>query len=73
MKRAVLIIGFVLCVGLGQAEAGVFSTIGQGTVWVWNILPGIVRVVNTGVHFICDNVHTALHTTADLLQIDNLP
>ena len=23
MKRAVLIIGFVLCVGLGQAEAGV--------------------------------------------------
>ena len=88
MKRGLLVAGVVLVVGMGQAEAGVFSAIGQGVIWSWNLIPQAVRVVNTGVHFVCDTlcghpadghrgvcgaVHGGVHTVADVLTIQQLP
>ena len=73
MKRVVLVLGLVLVVGMGQTEAGVLGTLGQAGLWTWNILPQAVRVINGGLHFVCDTVHTGLHAVADWLQIENLP
>lgn len=72
-KAKVVLVGALLLCTTSVAEAGVFSTIGNAGIAVWNLLPGAVRVVNSGIHFVCSTVHSGLHGIADFLQIENLP
>jgi len=74
MKQLYYIVAIsAVCLVTPVAEAGVFSSVGQAAVWTWNLVPKAVVIVNSGLHFLCENTHSAIHAVANYLTIQNLP
>jgi len=65
---AAMFCGFVLSAQPAQANIG--GDIKDGAVWLWNIVPSALKIVNNGVHFVGETVHTGVHKVAELLTID---
>ena len=73
MKRLLVAVGLAsLLVGTPAS-----ASVGGAVAGVWNLVPGVLNVVNRGVHFIMDpvlkTIHSGLHGLAEGLTVDLTP
>ena len=77
MRKVALMLAVMGLMGGGvcvaQEDGGVVEGAKDVVKTAWNVVPAVVTVANSTIHFVCGKVHDGLHSVAEWLKIEELP